>query len=540
MTQIISGMYKGMSARVVEVVGDRVKLEVTVFGRAMPVELPVSEVELDVADPWPRMREEIADDQRMMLQRDEEAFWESILAKPAGDGVEEWLAFEDHRRSVRATASAREAALLSAFERELATLPPDAATARYQEQRSRWLADTELRKGWKEAWRADPESFTAFRDRDEQSRARRHRAELAFEEHAFAEYQRAHADVAISEGGRRDAEALLEGGLREAVAQRLDATWGFLLPDSLCRFWVFLHSLPPKARAVLADLELSPFGVMDLFDRPDATPRDGLDVRLHGRYYRDPPEMLTFMHGGTDGLHFGLWFDDGRNAAGVVSYYNNDGVDLTPPRGTPLEVVRAAVEVAVDRHNQEWSRDSEDLHRKRSFDLRLLREAVMGFETADRPEIGSAYDAKYGAPLRAADREQPDPSRLQTLDGAGAQVDGATQHGSMRRLPRCEAERAVLDDIRKAIGQNDVVVDQWVAEARRRLLAGDAADALCLGRDLHWCAAGNRGREQIAADLLADAYRALGRDSLAEIVTIHGAHRDLAGVDVLGRSPVPA
>jgi hypothetical protein len=55
--------------------------------------------------------------------------------------------------------------------------------------------------------------------------------------------------------------------------------------------------------------------------------------------------------------------------------------------------------------------------------------------------------------------------------------------------------------------------------------------ALAVGGELHW-----EDLEQYrraSRDLLAGAYRALGRDALAGIVEVHVAHRNLRSVSVL-------
>lgn len=76
-------------------------------------------------------------------------------------------------------------------------------------------------------------------------------------------------------------------------------------------------------------------------------------------------------------------------------------------------------------------------------------------------------------------------------------------------------------------------VAESVAEARRRCTAGDPAEALVLGRDLHWASGGDAVREAWANELLVMAYRALDRWSLAGIAQAHHRHRALPDVDVL-------
>lgn len=71
----------------------------------------------------------------------------------------------------------------------------------------------------------------------------------------------------------------------------------------------------------------------------------------------------------------------------------------------------------------------------------------------------------------------------------------------------------------------------WIAQARRELAAGEPALALAVGSELHWADLDHY--RQVSRELLADAYRALGRDALAGIAEVHIANRDMPSVDVL-------
>src|SRR3954468_20228636 len=93
---------------------------------------------------------------------------------------------------------------------------------------------------------------------------------------------------------------------RVRIEERFLRDWGLELPESIFRFWAFHQSLGAVERQALGDLWIGPAGIMDLFADPDARSREGVDIRVHGRYYRDPPEFVTFTHGNTDGLHYGL------------------------------------------------------------------------------------------------------------------------------------------------------------------------------------------------------------------------------------------
>ncbi|MBT2444123.1 DUF2228 domain-containing protein [Streptomyces sp. ISL-36] len=322
-----------------------------------------------------------------------------------------------------------------------------------------------------------------------------------------------------------DIERYGDPAAREAVARRVAVAWGLELPVSFFRFLDLLASLGPAERRALRDLELAPFGVLDLFDDPAAPPRDGLDIRVHGRYYRDPPEFLTFLHGGTDGLHFGLWSDDGRTCAGVGSYYTHDGGGIERRHTTPLEAVRARIEWA-QRDLADMVADGEDAS-MRLEDLGQLRTALTRFETGERTETGLAYSQAY-----EYRRPPVDPTRITTLDGAGAQASGAT---ALDRPPHNAADEYRFGTFLEELFADGPALRAAREEAVRRAAAGDPTEALVLGRDLHRASYGEPERKAYAGELLALAYRALDRPALAEIAQAHHRHRSAADVNVLRR-----
>jgi hypothetical protein len=303
-------------------------------------------------------------------------------------------------------------------------------------------------------------------------------------------------------------------------------TWGFELPESLFRFEEFLTALTPESARALADMDVSPTGIMDVLANPARAPRPGIDIRAHGRYYRDPPEFLTFLHGGSDGLHHGLWFDDGRTCGGVASYYTNDGGGIVlDPTGTPLTAVRDILErVWRDLHDD----DTTDPEVARRIDaLTQLRLYLCEFETSERPEQGLAYSRTYDPSFF---HSPVDPTRLTTLDSAGALVAGDT---ILDRPPHNGADESKFAQYMYTSLDDPAILAEWTAEARTRCAAGDPAEALALGRDLHWASAGDTAREAQAHALLTLAYTALNRPHLAAVATAHHRHRDLPRVDVL-------
>ncbi|MEU6672993.1 ADP-ribosylation family protein [Streptomyces sp. NPDC046925] len=309
---------------------------------------------------------------------------------------------------------------------------------------------------------------------------------------------------------------------RAVVEERVWREWGLELPESVFRFREFLGALGPAESEALQDLMVSPMGVMDLFADAGRRAADGIDVRVHGRYYRDPPEFLTFMHGGMDGLHFGLWFDDGRTCRGVASHYNNDGGEIDTHAATPLEAVRSIVERSW-RDLQDDLRDPDTTARMSG--LGQLRDALTALETGDRTEVGLAYTEAYDTVRRPLDHE-----RVTTLDGAGALVAGDT---ALDRPPHHGADAYKFATYMYELFDDAAALEASVREARRRCAAGDPAEALVLGRDLHWASGGDPDREAFARELLVSAYRALDRPALADIADVHHRHRSLPKVDVL-------
>ncbi|HSA49929.1 MAG TPA: ADP-ribosylation family protein [Yinghuangia sp.] len=309
---------------------------------------------------------------------------------------------------------------------------------------------------------------------------------------------------------------------RVAVEERVRRDWGLELPESVFRYHAFLTSMGPAEKRALDDMELRPFGIMDVFANPDAQPADGIDVRVHGRYYLDPPEFLTFMHGGSDGLHFGLWFDDGRTCSGVASYYTNDAGDLDMTSSTPLEAVRARLELSWrDLHDYY---DGDELA-ERKVKLASVRDALTAYETADRTETGIEYSKKYSFVVPPVL-----PDRITTLDGGGALATGET---TLRRPPQHRTDPAYFAEVVFNVIRDPEALQAAVTEAKDRCAAGDPAEALALGRDLHWASGRDPLREAYAHELLSAAYQALGRPALAAIADAHHRHRNLRSVQVL-------
>ncbi|WP_433511057.1 hypothetical protein ACQP2T_45465 [Nonomuraea sp. CA-143628] len=546
--RIVDGPFADFDAELVSVHGVRLTARVTIFGRETTVDLHRDQLEHpeDIPELWFSGAEDDGQvlaglRERVAAQFDDVGYGEKFefflerADRPEEDPAQEWDAYAALCADVRR----RKEVALRAFDQEIAPLPISEAGRRMAADSGRWLpaaaAREERRSRYPAIDRPDAEGrllATIFGQPDppptlwERADRRRAAARSAAELRDYAVWK-----VTNPPQDHSAAVAQVERE-RAAIEERLARDWGFRLPDSIFRFRGFLLSLGPAEKQALEDLELVPFGIMDLFDDPARNARAGIDVRVHGRYYRDPPEFLTFMHGGSDGLHFGLWYDDGRTCAGVASYYNNDGGGVGLPSRTPLEVVRDTLEWGW-RHvgdQDDEPADPMDLDVvARRHRLRLLREALMTVETGDRDEQGEDYHNAYRHSPELLERGDPD--RIETLDGGGALVDGDTLIERGRQRPWDDYDFCTA--LQKELTDDLVAREARIAEARRRCAAGHPADALTLGRDLHWISAGDPELERHANELLTMAYRALGRDNLAAIAQAHHRHRDLPQVHVL-------
>ncbi|GAA4609240.1 hypothetical protein BJY16_007233 [Actinoplanes octamycinicus] len=285
------------------------------------------------------------------------------------------------------------------------------------------------------------------------------------------------------------------------VAERIQRLWGLRLPRHVAVF----AALAASDGGALNEMGISPWGVTDYFrdDGLDRRGRDGLDPRLHARFRCDPAEFVTVMSGGSDGLHYGLWFDDPAELPTVIArnYARDSAETWASTAPTLLRVVREE----VDRFLSDYGDEREEAER-----VTPLIDALGWYAAADEAAL-----RQDGPPrLVSAPRSYLAVSLMPLLpQGSGD--------------PQVAASGSRLDAFQKDPAQ----AAEWIAQARRQLAAGQPALALAVGSELHWLDLDVH--RQAGLDLLLGAYHALGRDALAEIATVHAAHRDLRSVEVL-------
>jgi hypothetical protein len=147
---VIDGPFTGFEAVLSSHEGDRVLVQVSVFGRQVPVELHPSQVRIAgttsapravdvVTDSHAALRDRIAVEHDRLAEAEVFAFFLDRVDTPESDLAAEWDAYVIHRDEAQARAEARKEAALERFDRELAELPADEARQVIDADRAYWL-----------------------------------------------------------------------------------------------------------------------------------------------------------------------------------------------------------------------------------------------------------------------------------------------------------------------------------------------------------------------------------------------------------------
>jgi hypothetical protein len=319
----------------------------------------------------------------------------------------------------------------------------------------------------------------------------------------------------VSDEARRAAALATMLDRFPAVANRVREVYGLRLPRHLAVFAALWHSASAAERLGLDDLMLRPWGITDYFgdDGLHLVGRDGLDERLHCRYRRDPAEFVTVVSGGSDGEHWGLWYDDPAELPTFIAY--NWARDSAETETDFARTVIIQLRMRITDVMRDYAGKPAEIARLTET-LGPLESALDWFGSADADALAADGEPRWAGKPR---------------HWCGGTLFPALPSGSGN--PRFAQSYERLDDFRSGSPRGG----EWIAEAARELEAGQPAFALAVGGELHWL---DRDEYRAAShQLLAGAYRALGRDALAAIVEVHIAHRDLRSVDVLVRDQSP-
>jgi hypothetical protein len=144
----------------------------------------------------------------------------------------------------------------------------------------------------------------------------------------------------------------------DAQRQRLRDIYGIVFPDDLFHFWQFANEISPDNPYELP-INIQLVGAFEfLGGLIDETNPPALDppvpLRMHWRFYKDPPEFFTVLCGQVDGLHFGYYYDDINTLPGCVAgYFHHDTYTLFEAGATIFDAVKKEAETYLNSLN-EW------------------------------------------------------------------------------------------------------------------------------------------------------------------------------------------
>lgn len=290
-----------------------------------------------------------------------------------------------------------------------------------------------------------------------------------------------------------------------AAAERMKEVYGLRLPRYVATFAGFWRSLDDYEKKGLDHLGRSPGGIMVWFEDTGLTrkTRDNLDPRLECRFRKDPPELVTLMWGDSDGLHYGLWYDDPADLPTYIAHnYARDSSETWRDRAhTPLGLLLERAEERIR---------NADGDEAAPLSVIAVHEALKWFVQADAQALAQDSPAKRW--LTA--------TRIPSIGTFGPGLP--PKSGTIKEK-----------DTHKRLGvwrNNTKVARQWMEAAKADCAKGKPAAALTYGLDLLWVDDDKHRKE--GEDLLLMAYEKLGRQALGEIAKVHFAHRDLSSVGV--------
>lgn len=311
--------------------------------------------------------------------------------------------------------------------------------------------------------------------------------------------------------------------------EQLAKAYGFALPEDFWRFCRFYQELEAdQERGLLGSaLGISVIGPMDWVQGYLQGKSFGLPLCLHYRYFMDPPEFITVLSGDTDGQHWGYWIDDPRETEFLVaSYHTCDAYEITVCGKTLLEAVRlelelqyaGALEVVEEDEDDEDDEDETDCYRQKLAKLERLRRRLIAYETSERTETGWDYVEQW--------EDIPRQMTAPTLDKMGIVVPP----DSFRSWSEAELQLKWIHSGKagQLTLEQDEAADLYRL-AQAFLAEGKAGNALQIGKDLWFF---GKLYAELAYPILDAAYRALDREALAEILTVHRQHRHRKSVDI--------
>ena len=488
---ITDGPYKGYHGVILSRTAQVVRARLLVYGRALEVELPVA-----VCCPGGMILQEL-DAALERLREDAIAAWWSQGRQTAPGSTEGmWLRWQEEAQELDWSVEHLRAYLTSRM-RELAQSPraaqPGWLSQQWAQLREHYLSG-ERRGSWGEA----------------QERARVAALDLYHSVSAQQARQALAREQTLAQGPTRAAlpdqrDRVIAQALEAwpAIKARVERTHGLTLPLEVAWFWSCVQSLNSLERLIWEQaLGLRPAGVLTLFELSEQLEHvcaSRAEVMV-GRHYHDLPEFLTVALDAARGVHVGLWYDDPRQLPTHVVSYRTPCLwpQLVREGGSLVQHVLNALDEAQESAHYEEDPPREAL-------VEQLRASVLAHL--------EAFESRVGQPLWRPGQADTTP-RQETLHGFGV-------------ASPCGVEPRQLSELRQLLIKDDPRLDQLRELAQQRCAHGSATMMLALGHDYHTMSAGDGLMEARAAELLLEAYAALGYDALGRIALEHFRQRAL-------------
>lgn len=291
--------------------------------------------------------------------------------------------------------------------------------------------------------------------------------------------------------------------------QHIKNIYGFDFPEDFFLFHEFaqrlaIHpDLQGRFNKGLGLLDIYLGSVFSVFNADfDPSKKDLIET---GRHYNDPPEFFTVLGGNTDGLHWGYYVDiplEQPPVFWIASYYSRDAFQISANNRTLFQEARDQLERFYDGcfYTLKTEKDEEEIAyskaRIRYFDI--IRPILMEYETAEREEIGAAYESAHYANF---------PKRITIADtrcGMGIVAQNRL-YRPLRGVDKFDIWNYYPDEI---------TVHQLHEKAIKAITDGFPATALKIGKDLWIYNTYNR----ITHEILYAAYGAMNRPILQKVM----------------------
>ncbi|MFY0570060.1 hypothetical protein ACN28E_40400 [Archangium lansingense] len=195
-----------------------------------------------------------------------------------------------------------------------------------------------------------------------------------------------------------------------------------------------------------------------------------LDPRLDMRYRADAPQLVSFLSGGSDGLHWGFWYDSPDHFPVIAHNYARDSAETwLDTESQIVAFLRNKIADGILEAQQELM-DAEDAE-SRKYPLerwRALRVVAAHREAIEAWASRRASDDEPSCPWPRTQGYAMGSPRLALQPGSGTVPAHVPHFGASRNDASMEERKA------------------WLEEARRELAEGRAAYAHALGLYLHW------------------------------------------------------